>query len=505
MTVTTPTPPAATTSFTYDPLVRPEVDAVSPNSGPANQPTQAWITGKGLGGATAVTVGGQSATFFPQFGTDDVLQVNVPPYSGPPAATPIVEDVVVTSGAAGSSAISSNDHFSYTAAVAQPLPTVSAVSPSAGPTSGGTTVYISRTRLHQRPASASARPPSRTAAGQVLGDTLIQATSPGASASTVDVVVTNPTGPSAQTTNDHFTYTATPPTPPTGPYVNALNPNQGSTTGGDSPTIIGGHFTGATGVAFGNGQPIGPCGPGPGSCFFVNDDNHIGVYNSPPGTGTVDVTVIGPGGTSPASNADLYSFVPPGLPTVDAVAPNQGPTFGGAQGQIYGSNLSSVDSVKFGGASLPPCPPPGPGGCFSSGGNNTIFVSGVPPATQAGTVDVTVHNVTGNSTVTAADKYTYYNQPAPIVTAVNPNHGPSVGGTQVYVSGQHMLGASQVSFGGTPVSLFGGSGSDNLVIVTSPPGTASTTPVDVTVGNPTGTSAISSADHFTLTAPRHRR
>jgi hypothetical protein len=499
--VTTQTLPAATTTFTYDPSVRPVVDAVSPNSGPANQPTQTWITGKGLSGATGVTVGGQAAGFFAPYGTESVLQVNVPPYSGT-ATPPVVADVVVTS-AAGSSAITAYDHFTYTAAVPPPLPTVSAVSPNGGPIGGGTPVYISGHAFFNATVVTFGTSPLARANWQIISDNLIAATSPAAAAaSTVHVVVTNPTGPSAQTANDQFTYSASPPPPPIAPYVNALNPNQGSTVGGDFMTIIGGHFTGATQVTFATAPPtpVGTCHAGLGPCFLIMDDSHINVSNTPPGTGTVDVTVTGPNGTSATGNADLFTFVTPGLPTVDAVTPNEGPTFGGGGLQLFGSNLSSVDIVKIGTITVPYCTgPPGPGGCFNTGGNNSLFVSGIPAvAPQDVRVHITVHNVTGNSAATAADQYHYYVQPAPVVTAVNPSHGPSVGGTQVYITGQHMLGANQVNFGQTPVQFFNfGFASDTLVFVMSPPGTASLTPIDVTVANPSGTSAMTAADHFT--------
>jgi hypothetical protein len=500
VTVTTHTAPPATTNFTYDQPIPPSVDAVSPSTGPSNQVTQAWITGKGLDGVTRVTVGGQMVNFQPQFGSSNVLQITVPPYAGAPANPPVVQDVVVTTPV-GSSAITANDHFTYTAAVPPPLPAVSAVSPNAGPITGGTVVYISGRAFFSATGVSFGTTAVAGANWHTLGDNLIQATSP-AGASTVHVVVTNSTGPSAQTANDQFTYSATPPPPPAGPYVNALNPSQGSTVGGDFVTIIGGHFATATGVSFATTPPtqLGFCHSGTAPCFFVMDDSHINVNNTPPGSGAVDVTVTGPGGTSATSNADLFSFVAPGLPTVDAVSPNQGPTFGGGQVQVYGSNLSSVDSVKFGATTLPPCNgPPGPGGCFGTGGNNTLFVNGVPPAAQAGAVDITVHNVTGNSVGgSVADKYTYYIQPAPIVTGVSPNHGPSVGGTQVYITGQHMLGANQVNFGQTALQFFGfGFQSDTLVFAMSPPGMASATPIDITVANPTGTSAKSAADHFT--------
>ena len=44
---------------------------------------------------------------------------------------------------------------------------------------------------------------------------------------------------------------------------------------------------------------------------------------APAGTGTVDVTVTTPGGTSATSSADQFTYVP--APTVGNVSPTSGP------------------------------------------------------------------------------------------------------------------------------------------------------------------------------------
>lgn len=79
----------------------------------------------------------------------------------------------------------------------------------------------------------------------------------------------------------------------------------------------------------------------------------------------------------------------------------------------------------------------------------------------------------------------------PAVTGVSPDHGPAAGGTAVTVTGTGLSGAA-VRFGSSPatrVSCRAASCS-----ATSPAGTGT---VDVRVTTPGGTSAISSADHFT--------
>ncbi|MGW2255935.1 IPT/TIG domain-containing protein, partial [Kitasatospora sp. NPDC001660] len=73
---------------------------------------------------------------------------------------------------------------------------------------------------------------------------------------------------------------------------------------------------------------------------------------------------------------------------------------------------------------------------------------------------------------------------APVISGINPNHGPAVGGTAVTISGSGFTGATSVKFGTVPVSAFG-LVSDSQITTTAPAGTGS---VAVTVTTPLGTS-----------------
>lgn len=85
-----------------------------------------------------------------------------------------------------------------------PVPRVTSVSPSEGPTTGGTTVTITGRRL----AEATAVDFGAAAASSftVVSPTEVTAVSPPHAAGTVDVTVTTPSGTSAVTAKDHFTY-----------------------------------------------------------------------------------------------------------------------------------------------------------------------------------------------------------------------------------------------------------------------------------------------------------
>jgi RHS repeat-associated protein len=83
----------------------------------------------------------------------------------------------------------------------------------------------------------------------------------------------------------------------------------------------------------------------------------------------------------------------------------------------------------------------------------------------------------------------------PVVKAVKPASGPAGGGNTVTVNGEGFSGATQVTFGGVPASKVVVSTGKRLS-ATAPAGTGI---VDVQVTTPSGTSPLSTADHYTYT------
>ncbi|MGW3041771.1 IPT/TIG domain-containing protein, partial [Kitasatospora sp. NPDC001159] len=73
---------------------------------------------------------------------------------------------------------------------------------------------------------------------------------------------------------------------------------------------------------------------------------------------------------------------------------------------------------------------------------------------------------------------------APVISSINPNHGPAAGGTAVTINGSGFTGATSVKFGTVPVSSFK-LVSDSQIMTTAPAGTGSAA---VTVTTPLGTS-----------------
>ncbi len=120
----------------------------------------------------------------------------------------------------------------------------------------------------------------------------ITATSPPKAEGTAAVTVENGVGASAEVSGDEFSYTDR-------PAVAGVGADAGSELGGTTVTITGSELAGATAVSF---------GPKPAASFSVESPETI-TATSPPGSGSVDVTVHTVHGTSAVSAADKFTYV----------------------------------------------------------------------------------------------------------------------------------------------------------------------------------------------------
>jgi hypothetical protein len=340
-------------------------------------------------------------------------------------------------------------------------PMVTALSPNIGWTEGGTMVTITGTNLNNVTAVYFG-----TAPATIQSDTATQivVTSPLGVAGTVDVTVVTTGGTSPTSMADHFTYTAA-------PTVTGISPSAGPAAGGTTVTITGAGLANATAVYFGTV-----------SATILSDSATQIVVTSPANVaGTVDVTVVTAGGTSPISTADQFTYA--AMPIITALSPAFGPVAGGTTVTITGTRLATAAWVRFG-TNLATI--------VSSSSTQLVVTS---PAGVAGTVDVTVVTAGGTSGGTTADQFTYATPPA--VTGIGPASGPTTGGTTVTITGTGFTGATAVSFGTVAATSFVVD-SDTGITATSPAGTGA---VDVTVAGAGGTSTTSSADQFAYVAP----
>jgi hypothetical protein len=205
--------------------------------------------------------------------------------------------------------------YTYTA-----QPSLFALSPSQGPSTGGTTVTLTGTGLGGATAVRFGATPATSFT--VVSPNQITAVAP-AGVGAVPVTVITPGGTSNGIT---FFYVGA-------PVLTSIVPNQGATTGGTTVTLTGTDLSGATAVLFGGT---------PATSFTVNSPTQITAV-APAGAGTVPVTVTTPGGTS---NAVTYTYV--AAPSLFALSPSQGPTTGGTTVTLTGTGLTTTTAVLFG-------------------------------------------------------------------------------------------------------------------------------------------------------------
>ncbi|WP_441259775.1 IPT/TIG domain-containing protein [Bradyrhizobium sp. 521_C7_N1_3] len=431
-------------------LPSPTVTSISPTSGPLAGGTSVVITGTNFTGTT----GAGGVKFDATNATSYTVNSNTQITATAPAGSAGTVDITVTNGS--TSPTSAVDQFTYVAA-----PTVTSISPTSGPTGGGTSVIITGTNFSTTTGAAGVKFGATNAASYTVNsNTQITATAP-AGTGTVDVTVTTVGGTSATTASDQFTYVAA-------PTVTSISPTTGPGGGGTTVTITGTNFTGATAVTFGATAATG---------FTVNSATQI-TATSPAGINTVDVRVTTAGGTSATSAADQFTYI--AAPTVTSISPTAGPAAGGTSVTITGTNFTGVTAVTFGGTAAA-------GFTF----NSATSITATSPAGAAGAVDVRVTTPGGTSAASAADQFTYAGPPT--VTSISPTSGPQTGGTTVVITGTNFSGATAVTFGATAATGFAVN-SATQITATSPAGTGT---VDITVTTVGGTSATSAADQFT--------
>ena len=264
-------------SYTY--VAPPALSSLNPTTGPTTGGTSVTIDGTNLSGASSVTFGGAAATIT----TNTATQITVTTPAGSAGAV----NVVVTTG--GGSATLPNG-YTYGAA-----PTITSLSPTSGPTAGGTSVTIDGTNL-----SGASSVTFGGAAATITTNTATQitVTTPAGSAGAVNVVVTTVGGSATRTAG--YAYVAA-------PTITSLSPTSGPTVGGASVTIDGTNLSGASSVTFG----------GTTATIAANTATQITITTPARPAGVVNVVVATAGGS--ATLSDSYTYV--ATPFITSLSP----------------------------------------------------------------------------------------------------------------------------------------------------------------------------------------
>ena len=477
----------------YPPATAPHITSISDNTSPITGGAQFGLYGHGFTGATSVQVGSVSIPV----GTDpddatveDDQDISVTAPAASPARAGAVEVTVTTP--LGTSTLNPGDVITYVAAPA--LENVSPSSVGAGPTSSGVQLGLSGYGFTGATSVQIGGDtiPVGTATGDatVIDDQAMSVTAPAGTVGTVAVSVTTPEGTTPVASGAHLTYDSVPQvdylyySPPGG----GMSTNTGSLGGGETVNISGSGFTGATAVYFGTV---------PATNVTVSYDDYLSA-TAPAATnaGPVDVTVVGPGGTSAVNWHDVWFYEPSGTisggtgtssaPSVSSLSQQSGPSAGGETIYIFGTNLTGTTAVDFG---------------TTAADSFTVVDSGevdvvVPAGLAVGTVPVTVTTGTGPSAVPSslAPGAVFTTTVTPVVDYID-----DIGDGTVEVWGSGLSGVTTVDFGtsaGTNLNVYG----DDIVTVTPPSGTRV---VDVTVtSSGSVSSAITPVDSWAyLTAP----
>ncbi len=192
------------------------------------------------------------------------------------------------------------------------------------------------------------------------------------------------------------------------PTVTKVSPHAGPAAGGRRVTISGANLTDATAVRFGAAEAVS---------FRVTHASRIKAI-APAGSGTVDVTVTTPYGTSATAAADRFTYL--SRASVSGVFPQSGPASGGTSVTITGVDLNEATGVEFGTTEAQ-----------SFTVNSPTSITAVSPPEPAGRVDVRVLTAEGASAISIKDRFAV----TPTITKLSPDVGSLTAPTEVIVTG----------------------------------------------------------------------
>ncbi|MCA9514135.1 MAG: IPT/TIG domain-containing protein [Myxococcales bacterium] len=454
-------------------LDTPTLTGVWPPSGPTSGGTLAWVSGTGFHPQSQVMFGATSATAV-HFKSATLLLAFAPSGTVGPVDVKVVNpdgrEVFLTAA------------FIYTdPATLGSAPYIGELFPARGPTTGGTKVSLDGAAF--APGARVAFLPEPAVIDYTSQSRLV-VTAPPHPAGTATVWVTNPDGQSIRALED-FTY-IDPSLLGTQPVVSNMTPTRGPTAGGTTVTLTGNYFQSGARVRFGpiDGQ------------VTTTSAQQLAVLTPPSPKGGAAVMIVNPDGTQTTAPS-AFLFLPP--PDILAINPTRVPASGNVSVTISGSDLVSdpdgiLPDVLF---------------CtnYSAGTDCVQASQSYLQANSAGTqlsllapahtpalTDVVVRAPDGQIDIAPAS-FTFSALPA--IVSVEPNSGPTAGGTLITLRGQNFQQGAEVRLG-TKLCTETVVQDATTVKCKTPAGSAG--PIDVILTN-ADTGGFSLAQGFTYVAP----
>lgn len=168
----------------------------------------------------------------------------------------------------------------------------------------------------------------------------------------------------------------------------------------------------------------------------------------------------------------------PAEPVITGLSPSEGPVSGGTTVTVFGDHfIAGETSVTIGGVTIP--------AVEVSVGSPTELTFVTPGAAAPGPVQVTVTTPGGTS-----DPLDFtYTAVSPVVTDLNPDHGPVTGGTAVTVTGDYFIdGETFVTIGAVTIPAEQVTVNSSTELTFETPAVPLPGTVQVTVTTPGGTS-----------------
>ncbi len=218
------------------------------------------------------------------------------------------------------------------------------------------------------------------------------------------------------------------------PAVTGISPAYGPRVGGTVVTITGTGFSGITSVKFGSTA---------GTITGTTTDTSITAV-SPPGSGTIDITVITPGGTSAIGLADRFTYTE--APTVTGISPSSGSNSGTTVLTVSGTGffttpVPTINLTRNGYANI---------SLTGISGTSTSISGTVPAGVNAGVWNVTVINPDGLEGFNPLVTFTVTQPPTvPTISGISPSGGSNAGKVNVALAGTNFTPGATVNLNRT--------------------------------------------------------